>query len=151
MNFIAGIRIMMICFCSHSINYSIHLFLCTNVDFHTIILRLFTDYNQSINSPEAVRGRLLKYLIPVIISSVAFNVPKFMEARVEYYADINGTTTVFNSTIHDTDEEYEFIEWTPQVNIFKEQFLTLNLIINKRQVIYHLLCVRMLLLYKMYL
>ena len=51
----------------------------------------------------------------------------------------------------DTDEEYEFIEWTPQVNIFKEQFLTLNLIINKRQVIYHLLCVRMHLLYKMYL
>ena len=55
-----------------------------------------------------------------------------MEARVEYYADINGTATVFNSTIHDTDEEYEFIEWTPQVNIFN--FLTLNLIVNKRQI-----------------
>ena len=54
-----------------------------------------------------------------------------MEARVEYYADINGTTTVFNSTIHDTYEEYEFIEWTPQVNIFKKQFLSLNLVVNK--------------------
>ena len=52
-----------------------------------------------------------------------------MEARVEYYADINGTATVFNSTIHDTDEEYEFIEWTPQVNIFKKQFLSLNLVV----------------------
>ena len=105
----------------------------------------FTDYNQSINSPEAVRGRLLKYLIPVIISSVAFNVPKFMEARVEYYSeingtmtsfnssihdgveyftDINGTTTVFNSSIHDEDEEYEFLEWTPQVIFYFKGAIT---------------------------
>ena len=34
------------------------------------------------NSPEAVRRRLVKYLLPVVIFSIAFNIPKFMEARV---------------------------------------------------------------------
>ena len=32
-----------------------------------------------------------------------------MEARVEYYADINGTATVFNSTIHDTEPQNRVI------------------------------------------
>ena len=40
------------------------------------------DYNQSLNSPGALRRRLLKYVIPVIAFSVAFNVPKFFEAKI---------------------------------------------------------------------
>ena len=77
---------------------------------------MYSDYNQSINSPEACRSRLLKYLIPVVISSVAFNVPKFMEARVEYRGRFNGTndTFLFNSSIQ--YEEENFIEWTPLVS-----------------------------------
>lgn len=50
----------------------------------------FSDYNQSINSPEACRSRLLKYLIPVLIISIGFNVPKFLEAKVAYSHN-NGT------------------------------------------------------------
>ena len=33
------------------------------------------------NSPEAVRLRLVKYLLPVIIFSTCFNITKFMEAE----------------------------------------------------------------------
>ena len=40
---------------------------------------------------------------------------------VEYFTDINGTTTVFNSSIHDEDEEYEFLEWTPQVIFYSKK------------------------------
>ena len=40
------------------------------------------DYNQSLNSPGALRRRLLKYVIPVIAFSVAFNIPKFFEAQI---------------------------------------------------------------------
>ena len=40
------------------------------------------DYNQSLTSPGALRRRLLKYVIPVIAFSVAFNIPKFFEAQI---------------------------------------------------------------------
>ena len=40
-----------------------------------------SDYNQSINSPEAIRLRLVKYLLPVIVFSIFFNITKFMEAE----------------------------------------------------------------------
>ena len=43
---------------------------------------LAADYNQSMTSPGALRKRLLKYVIPVIAFSVAFNVPKFFEAKI---------------------------------------------------------------------
>lgn len=36
------------------------------------------------NSPEACRKRLLKYVIPVFIFSIIFNITKFMEARLVY-------------------------------------------------------------------
>ena len=42
----------------------------------------FLDYNQSMNSPEACRRRLIKYLLPVIIFSISFNITKFMEAKI---------------------------------------------------------------------
>ena len=78
-----------------------------------ISVSVHLDYNQSINSPEAVQMRLLKYLVPVVISSVAFNVPKFMEAEIEYEGTINGTE--FNSTIHDAEDES--IDWEPRVSL----------------------------------
>ena len=45
------------------------------------------DYNQSMNSPEACRRRLFKYLIPVVVFSLVFNIPKFLEARIVWVPD----------------------------------------------------------------
>ena len=42
------------------------------------------DYNQAMNDENAIRRRLLKYLLPVVIASVVFNIPKFLESRVSY-------------------------------------------------------------------
>lgn len=46
------------------------------------------------NSPEACKKRLLKYLIPVVIFSFVFNIPKFLEAQIVW----RNTTQVFNYT-----------------------------------------------------
>ena len=73
---------------------------------------LISDYNQSINSPQAVKSRLLKYLIPVVVISFAFNVPKFLEATIEYHAD--------NQTMLMIDED--MVEWTPRVCITFDYF-----------------------------
>ncbi len=35
------------------------------------------------NSPEAVKRRMLKYVIPVLVISIVFNIPKFLEAEVQ--------------------------------------------------------------------
>lgn len=48
------------------------------------------DYNQSMNSPEACRRRLMKYVFPVIFLSFLFNIPKFLEARIGY--ELTGPT-----------------------------------------------------------
>merc|ERR1712223_2291972 len=40
------------------------------------------DYSQAINSPEACKRRLLKYVIPVIFISTLLNIPKFLESKV---------------------------------------------------------------------
>merc|ERR1719295_931798 len=53
------------------------------------------------NSPEACKKRLLKYLIPVMIFSFAFNIPKFLEAEIDWVPammPINTTSEVFNLT-----------------------------------------------------
>lgn len=50
----------------------------------------FSDYNQSMNSPEACRRRLMKYVFPVIFLSFLFNIPKFLEARIGY--ELTGPT-----------------------------------------------------------
>merc|ERR1712223_1285310 len=42
------------------------------------------DYSQAINSPEACKRRLLKYVIPVILLSTLLNIPKFLESEVHY-------------------------------------------------------------------
>ncbi len=39
------------------------------------------DYKQAMNDSDAIRWRLIKYLLPVIVSGVAFNVPRFFESR----------------------------------------------------------------------
>ena len=88
------------------------------------MLVLITDYNQSVNSPSALRNRLLKYLIPVILISFLFNGPKFFEARVGYSNSTVLATptneTLTNLTLSDgtmnTLLEQESIEWTPYVS-----------------------------------
>ena len=42
------------------------------------------DYKQAMNDSDAIRRRLLKYLLPVIVISVLFNVPKFFESTCQY-------------------------------------------------------------------
>ncbi|XP_040567083.1 FMRFamide receptor isoform X1 [Lepeophtheirus salmonis] len=55
------------------------------------------DYNQSNGCPKAIRRRLIKYLVPVLLISIIFNIPKFLEARIVYgfpkIMDGNNTTT----------------------------------------------------------
>jgi hypothetical protein len=83
------------------------------------------DYAQSANSPSALRNRLLKYLIPVILISFLFNGPKFFEARVGYSnSTVLATSTnetLTNLTLSDgtmnTVLEQESIEWTPYITV----------------------------------
>ena len=111
---------------------------------HTCIL---SDYNQSVNSPSALRNRLLKYLIPVIIISCVFNLPKFFEAQAKW-EPVNSTaiqspenaTTVSpltatqipgNATIIDDDmleyNPYVRIRWLPTyIGIVKEMTVVYN-------------------------
>jgi hypothetical protein len=38
------------------------------------------DYNQAMNDAGAIKRRLFKYLLPVLLASILFNFPKFFEA-----------------------------------------------------------------------
>lgn len=40
-------------------------------------------FRQAINSPEACKKRLLKYVVPVVFISTIFNIPKFFESHVQ--------------------------------------------------------------------
>ncbi len=42
------------------------------------------DYSQAINSPEACKRRLFKYVAPVAVLSVLINVSKFFESTTVY-------------------------------------------------------------------
>ena len=64
------------------------------------------------NNPKAIRDRLLKYLIPVIIFAIGFNVPKFMEATI-VYKPVNQTVNV--TTINGSFEEGIDVDWRPTV------------------------------------
>ena len=46
------------------------------------------DYKQAMNDSDAIRRRLQKYLLPVIVISVLFNVPKFFESTWQYNYDM---------------------------------------------------------------
>ena len=57
---------------------------------------------QSMNDPRALRNRVLKYLIPVFIICIVFNITKFFEIDVKYIpinsTNINNTTQRFSTT-----------------------------------------------------
>ena len=42
------------------------------------------DYNLAMNDADAIKTRLAKYLLPVVVSAVIFNIPKFFESTVDY-------------------------------------------------------------------
>ena len=42
------------------------------------------NYSQTRNDSAALRRRMLKYLLPVLTLSAAFNVTKFLEATYDY-------------------------------------------------------------------
>jgi len=87
------------------------------------------DYSQAINSPEACKRRLLKYVIPVIFISTLLNIPKFLETDIEYHDPWddfstgsfpgefghNGTHIFINQTLYkhisdlDTTEEWDVL------------------------------------------
>ena len=48
------------------------------------------DYKQATNDAKAIRRRLAKYLLPVIFSSVLFNIPKFFEGSYGYHYELVG-------------------------------------------------------------
>ena len=79
----------------------------------------FIDYNQSMNSPEAVRLRLVKYLLPVIIFSICFNITKFMEAEACWGINysLNSTYLIkFVSTVGNLDTNFSQNNKTGQEN-----------------------------------
>lgn len=61
---------------------------------------------QSVSTPQAMRRRLLKYFIPVLVMSLAFNIPKWFECYVDWEA-VSNTTTVhqFNYTANQSSFE----------------------------------------------
>jgi hypothetical protein len=54
------------------------------------------------NSPEACRRRFLKYVIPVFILAILFNLPKFLEATIVFDPYWNGIP-VYRSDLNDSD------------------------------------------------
>ena len=55
------------------------------------------------NSPEACRRRLIKYLLPVIIFSISFNITKFMEAKICWELNDHLNTTYLNELLNEED------------------------------------------------
>ena len=42
------------------------------------------DYNQAMNNSHAIRKRLMKYVGPVLILAIVFNLGKFFEGKIVY-------------------------------------------------------------------
>ena len=42
------------------------------------------NYNRAMNDSKATRGRVVKFIVPVVIAAVVFSIPKFFESKVEY-------------------------------------------------------------------
>ena len=61
-----------------------------NVTLEKLIKNNLNFLFQSMNDPRALRNRVLKYLIPVFIICIVFNITKFFEIDVKYIP-INGT------------------------------------------------------------
>lgn len=89
---------------------------------------------QAINSPEACRRRLFKYVVPVVLISTLVNLPKFFESRVEtsrfpvlppgFRLDQDGilflNDTQLNRSLH-TEEE-----WVDLTGGFNVEDITFN-------------------------
>ena len=52
------------------------------------------DYSQAINSPEACRRRLLKYVFPVVAAAIVINLPRFFESETSLVPDIPNNDTI---------------------------------------------------------
>ena len=69
----------------------------------------FEDYE--LDDARAMRRRLLKYILPVIFLSLAFNVPKFFEATIAYdeVRMGNGTSNLTTGQNYSAGEVSKFI------------------------------------------
>ena len=67
---------------------------------------IFNFSFQSVSTPQAMRRRLLKYFIPVLVMSLAFNIPKWFECYVDWEV-VSNTTVVhqFNQTANQSSFE----------------------------------------------
>lgn len=75
------------------------------------------DYKQAMNDADAIRRRLVKYLLPVVIASVLFNVPKFFEATFVYVTyeelGVNVTRVQLNITELRIHPSYSiYVNWS---------------------------------------
>ena len=62
------------------------------------------DYSQSNNDANATRKRFAKYLLPVIVVSILFNIPKFLEAKIKMLKEGDvGYNNVTTAAIDVTD------------------------------------------------
>ena len=50
------------------------------------------DYNQAMNDSNAIRKRLVKYVGPVLVLAILFNLPKFFEAEIVYEGKVSDST-----------------------------------------------------------
>ena len=58
---------------------------------------------QNLNNANAMKHRVAKYLIPVFVFSVLFNIPKFFESSIEYETfEMAMMTTTTNATMEAT-------------------------------------------------
>ena len=76
------------------------------------------DYQQAMNDSYAVPRRLLKYLLPVVISAIAFNVPRFFEATFYTYVDDldNATHVALNVTEFRINPIYStYVNWSQSI------------------------------------
>ena len=77
------------------------------------------DYNQAMNDPTEIRKRLLKFLVPVVLLAVGFNIPKFFETQavmvplVDPETNETDFTVVLNVTKMRVDPIYSsFVNWS---------------------------------------
>lgn len=72
--------------------------------FRYVAVRNPIDYNQAMNDAAAIRLRLLKFLLPVIIFSVLFNFPKFFESTY-----VTVTRNVSWNELEDLDDRHRCV------------------------------------------
>ena len=58
--------------------------LSLHFNFRYIAVHNPIDYKQAVNDSAAINRRLVKYLLPVLVASIIFNLPKFFEATYHF-------------------------------------------------------------------